>query len=202
MNMFWAAIALFLVITNIQAEECRTELNDSDRYKDLSAILNCFAKKISALESDSKARRPTDPPPAQSDKPVLLNDNSPYFSVSTLGSPGYLIGDADISFNLTIKNKTNKEIYLAWESNSLIIVDENGLSSNDKRTNMEVLNKGDTRPPAYSTIGPGGEKPVSITFKRGNIKGNKITFGGNIQQIDGEKHYYHSISWRVSAPSK
>lgn len=199
--MFWMAVALSLITTNIRAEECRTVLNESDRYKDLNAILSCFAKRISTLESESKTRRPTEAPPAQSEKPVLLYDNSSYFSVYTSGYPGYLITDKDINFNLVIKNKSNKEIYLAWENGSLIIVDENGLSSNDKRTNMANVEKGDTRPSVYSTIGPGGEKPVSINFKRGNIKGNKITLGGNIQQIDGDKHYYNSISWRVSAPN-
>ncbi len=199
------AIAVgFLMTHGLHAEECATALKETDSYAELSKILGCMYTKIRGLETEVQALRKlrsipvTAPNDTLADTSDLLQDNA-YFSVYKGSSSK---SGSTANFTLTIKNKTDKEIYLAWEASTGILTDENGLSTNRLQTTIPSVGRGDSRQAVYAIVGSGAVKPVSMTFIDDRIKGSTLTFGTNIVQLDGDKHYYYSISWRVSLPNK
>jgi hypothetical protein len=200
------AIIALLILTprGSRAEDCATALKDTDSYAELNKMMACLNGKIKRLESEMQAieKARSVPVGAPASDPVgdpgLLHTN-PYFSVY---KGNFSKNGPTASFSLSIQNKTDKEIYLAWEANTPILTDENGLSTARLQSTMPAVNRGDPRQVVYAVIGPGAVKPVSMTFIDDRIKGNTLTLGTNIVQLDGDKHYYHSISWRATSAAK
>jgi len=206
MHRFFVSAIVTILLTHggLRAEECATTLKDTDNYAQLSKIMGCLYGKIRNLEAEVQAlktQRPATTAPsatAPADAPGLIQDNA-WFSVST---GGFSRNGSTVSFILTMQNKTDNEIYLGWEDTSLLLTDENGVSTAKQQSNLPSVVRHQTRQSDYAVIGPGASRQVSVNFNDDGIRGSMLVLGANIVQLDGDKHHYYSINWRVTLPNK
>ncbi len=117
MNIFWKILTLSLITTNIQADECKTELHKKDSYTDISVILNCLSTKIKNMEEDIKILKSSKEvvTPVGKETSVEINNCGP---VKTDGLTAYIVPKmtgATVKANFNIVNTTSETVNLAWD---------------------------------------------------------------------------------------
>lgn len=165
MRKLWVVV-LFLLSSNTLAEECRTELNERDRYKDLSKILVCMSEKIRNLEARVNQLQ-TFSVAGLSESITCGPEKAEKFIASLVPT----LNGSTINAKFSIKNTTSEPLFLAADDHIPATLNADKLSSNialqgrPQGISVYALSIGGVdREQAYTRIGPGQTHSVNLTF--------------------------------------
>lgn len=175
MNKFWKIIVLSLAAVNAQAEDCRTDLTGSDRYKDLSGILSCLSNKIKSMETEINSLKSSkltgsapqgDPKCGSAKTEAFIASIYPVMTGQT------------VKVKFTIENITGEPLFLVWNwrggnPNPALSDDKYGIAAVTNQVTGLPGESDNEKEASYEKIAVGQIQAVGLTFDT-NFKGYKI----------------------------
>jgi len=190
MKTLYLFLVLLLASTNVQAKECDINLKETDNYQNLNIILNCLSGKIENLEKELRLLEESGGGISESKQPSAILDNQ-YLTVYN-----YKISRKDdkIFLSFVVKNKYDKDIYIALLNRSPIITYDDGVALTDYWVfGLKDVFDNEKNESQYSVLNPGVPTPVSIQFHNVKSKGKEVAFKVGLKHLIGDKKISYSF---------
>jgi hypothetical protein len=156
----------------LASDECEATLKATDSYKELNDVLNCLNSRIDQLEANPS-------PKARTSNPSFENSFIKVF-INVVGS-----GKNRITLSLTLENKLNQDIYLAFDrshSRPTLLDSNGGYYSSDKESGLPIIYGSQlSSKNNYSKLSAGSKAPINIVFDtRKELKPSDLSFSSQM----------------------
>lgn len=163
-------LSLLLSCATSKAEvTCRTDLKESDTYKDLGTILSCMSRKIKTLEKDIEQIKSS---PKTDQNISCGSEKAEKFTASLTPT----LSGSSLSARVSIRNDTSEPLFLAADEQIPAAITSDRYFSNATLKGLPqgisvyaISLGGVNTEQAYTRIGPGQTHSIRLTFETQNV---------------------------------